>query len=61
MQREYRKNILENVPPTTSVIQLTSFDGDEGDNAKVTYTIISGNENGEISMDSETRLGLRIV
>lgn len=47
-QREYEASIVSNLPvsPPSSVMQLTADDKDIGENAKILYTIVAGNEKG---------------
>ncbi|GIY08013.1 cadherin-87A [Caerostris extrusa] len=53
-QREYEASIVSNLPisPPSSVLQLTAEDRDIGENAKIPYSIISGNEKGRQPMYS---------
>ncbi|KFM79704.1 Cadherin-87A, partial [Stegodyphus mimosarum] len=55
-QREYEASVVSNLPvsPPTSVMQLTAEDKDIGDNAKILYSIISGNEKDVFGINPET-------
>ncbi|CAL1292837.1 unnamed protein product [Larinioides sclopetarius] len=55
-QREYEASIVSNLPisPPSSVLQLTADDRDIGENAKILYSIVSGNEKGVFDINQET-------
>ncbi|GFS53692.1 cadherin-87A [Trichonephila inaurata madagascariensis] len=55
-QREYEASIVSNLPisPPTSVLQLTAEDRDIGENAKILYSIVAGNEKGVFDINQET-------
>ncbi|GIZ01522.1 cadherin-87A [Caerostris extrusa] len=55
-QREYEASIVSNLPisPPSSVLQLTAEDRDIGENAKILYSIISGNEKGVFDINQES-------
>ncbi|XP_073775592.1 cadherin-23 isoform X3 [Danio rerio] len=51
LQNSYETSVLENIPRGTSILQVQATDADQGENGKVLYRILSGN-NGQFSMDS---------
>lgn len=53
-EKRYIVQIPENVPVNTKVIQVEATDKDEGNNAKVHYSIISGNIKGQFYIHSPT-------
>lgn len=53
-KKRYVVEILENVSVNTKVIQVEATDKDEGNNAKVHYSIISGNVKGQFYIHSPT-------
>ncbi|KAG8178249.1 hypothetical protein JTE90_000350 [Oedothorax gibbosus] len=55
-QREYEASIVANLPlsPPSSVMQLTAEDKDVGENAKIFYTIVAGNEKGVFDINQDT-------
>ncbi len=50
----YSLNVVENILPTSSIIQVFASDPDLGANSTLVYSIASGNENGHFSIDSST-------
>ncbi|XP_026001885.1 cadherin EGF LAG seven-pass G-type receptor 1 isoform X6 [Astatotilapia calliptera] len=53
-EKRYVVQVPENVPVNTKVIQVEATDRDEGNNAKVHYSIISGNVKGQFYIHSPT-------
>ncbi|XP_034019490.1 cadherin EGF LAG seven-pass G-type receptor 1 isoform X2 [Thalassophryne amazonica] len=53
-EKKYVVQIPENVAVNTKVIQVEATDKDEGNNAKVQYSIISGNVRGQFYIHSPT-------
>lgn len=53
-EKRYVVQVPENVPVNTKVIQVAATDRDEGNNAKVHYSIISGNVKGQFYIHSPT-------
>lgn len=53
-QAHYNANVTENVPVGTTVTQIMATDADATTNAKLTYSILSGNDNGAFAIDSST-------
>uniref|UniRef100_A0A8C3SRF0 Cadherin domain-containing protein n=2 Tax=Chelydra serpentina TaxID=8475 RepID=A0A8C3SRF0_CHESE len=51
---EYRIHVRENIPIGSHITMVTANDCDAGANAEVTYTIISGNDNGHFQLDEKT-------
>ncbi|XP_027722594.1 protocadherin-23 [Vombatus ursinus] len=51
---EYRAHVKESLPVGNQIVVVSAKDHDTGDNSKVTYTIISGNERGHFQVDGET-------
>uniref|UniRef100_A0A8C2GJV4 Cadherin-related 23 n=1 Tax=Cyprinus carpio TaxID=7962 RepID=A0A8C2GJV4_CYPCA len=51
LQNSYETSVLENIPRGTSILQVQATDADQGDNGRVLYRILSGN-NGQFTMDS---------
>lgn len=54
--QHYSARVFENSSVGSKVLQLDAFDLDEGDNAQLTYTIISGNGNVDFAVDAHTGL-----
>uniref|UniRef100_A0A3B5MKX5 Cadherin domain-containing protein n=1 Tax=Xiphophorus couchianus TaxID=32473 RepID=A0A3B5MKX5_9TELE len=52
-EKRYEVQVPENVAVNTKVIQVEATDKDEGNNAKVQYSIISGNIKGQFYINSE--------
>lgn len=50
--RQYAASVVENLPltPPAPILQLTAHDADTGLNAAIAYTIVSGNQLGNIIM-----------
>ncbi|XP_062317832.1 cadherin EGF LAG seven-pass G-type receptor 1-like [Osmerus eperlanus] len=53
-EKRYVVQVLENVAVNTKVVQVQATDKDEGNNAKVHYSIISGNVKGQFYIHSPT-------
>nr|XP_042894521.1 cadherin-87A [Parasteatoda tepidariorum] len=55
-QREYEASVVSNLPvsPPSTVLQLTADDKDIGENAKILYSIVSGNDKGVFDMNGES-------
>ncbi|KAL4624920.1 cadherin EGF LAG seven-pass G-type receptor 1 [Arapaima gigas] len=53
-EKRYVVQVPENVPVSTKVAQVEATDRDEGNNAKVHYSIISGNVKGQFYIHSPT-------
>uniref|UniRef100_A0A671QN41 Cadherin-23-like n=1 Tax=Sinocyclocheilus anshuiensis TaxID=1608454 RepID=A0A671QN41_9TELE len=51
LQNSYETSILENIPRGTSILQVQATDADQGENGRVLYRILSGN-NGQFNVDS---------
>ena len=49
--RNYSKNIRENTAANEEIITVQASDLDSGDNGKVTYSIVAGNNEGYFSID----------
>ncbi|XP_053189417.1 cadherin-23 isoform X2 [Scomber japonicus] len=63
LQNSYETSILESVPRGTSILQVQATDADQGENGRVLYRIITGNNN-LFSIDRQTGLvtrGLRAL
>ena len=50
--RNYSKNIRENTPTNEEIITVQASDEDSGEFGKVSYSIISGNDDGKFQIDS---------
>ncbi|XP_048389781.2 protocadherin-23 isoform X5 [Stegostoma tigrinum] len=48
---EYHAEVLENTPVKNKLVQVSAYDHDEGANADIKYSIISGNEKGYFRLD----------
>ncbi|XP_072333062.1 protocadherin Fat 4-like isoform X2 [Scyliorhinus torazame] len=57
----YSINIMENVPVGTSVLTLNVTDDDEGPNAALTFQIISGDRNGQFTVDRNAVLRVQKI
>ncbi|XP_048060461.1 cadherin-23 isoform X2 [Megalobrama amblycephala] len=51
LQNSYETSVLENIPRGTSILQVQATDADQGENGRVLYRILSGN-NGQFNVDS---------
>uniref|UniRef100_A0A671XMQ7 Cadherin-23 n=1 Tax=Sparus aurata TaxID=8175 RepID=A0A671XMQ7_SPAAU len=63
LQNSYETSILESVPRGTSILQVQTTDADQGENGRVLYRILTGNNN-LFSIDRQTGLvtrGLRAL
>ncbi|KAM9327300.1 cadherin-23 [Gastrophryne carolinensis] len=56
LKSSYEASVPENIPESRSIIQLEASDADEGDNGRVWYRIVSGNENNNFRIDVGTGL-----
>lgn len=56
LQRQYVANVLETLPVGSFIANLVAEDKDSGINAKLTYKILSGNNNDWFEINSETGL-----
>ncbi|XP_056465865.1 cadherin-23-like [Gadus chalcogrammus] len=64
LQNSYEASVLENVANGTSVLQVQATDADQGENGRVLYRILSGNNNRLFTMEQRTGLvsrGLRAL
>ena len=50
----FEGSISEDSTPYTYVLSLNASDTDKGENGRLTYTIISGNEKGHFALDADT-------
>ena len=50
--RNYSKNIGENTPTNEEIITVQASDADSGEFGKVSYSIVSGNDDGNFQIDS---------
>ncbi|XP_011304986.1 cadherin-87A [Fopius arisanus] len=55
-QHSYRASVAENlsINPPATILQVRAEDDDDDVNGKVSYTIVSGNEDGAFSLNEET-------
>lgn len=53
-EKEYLSKVEENTNPGTFVLQVFATDKDTGDNSKIQYTIVSGNEEGRFVINEAT-------
>jgi hypothetical protein len=53
-QPYYTTNVTENSPVGTTVTHITATDADATSNGKLTFSILSGNDNGAFAIDSST-------
>ncbi|XP_072352111.1 protocadherin-23 [Scyliorhinus torazame] len=51
---EYHIEVLESTPVKNKLIQVSAYDHDQGVNADIKYSIISGNEKEHFGLDSKT-------
>ncbi|KAM8924599.1 cadherin-23 [Pelodytes ibericus] len=58
LKSSYEATVPENVPVSSSIVQLEATDDDEGENGRVWYRIISGNRN-NFQIDVQTGLVMR--
>uniref|UniRef100_A0A3B3CED5 Cadherin-23 n=1 Tax=Oryzias melastigma TaxID=30732 RepID=A0A3B3CED5_ORYME len=58
LQNSYETSILETVPQGTSILQVQATDADQGENGRVLYRILSGNNN-LFSIDRQSGLVTR--
>ncbi|XP_063814850.1 cadherin-23 isoform X3 [Pseudophryne corroboree] len=56
LKSSYEATVPENVPVLSSIVQLEATDADEGDNGRVWYRIISGNDKNNFQIDVSTGL-----
>nr|XP_054605830.1 cadherin-23 isoform X1 [Nothobranchius furzeri] len=56
LQNTYETSVLETVPRGTSILQVQATDADQGENGRVLYRIISGNNNNQFNIDKQTGL-----
>ncbi|KAE8591215.1 hypothetical protein XENTR_v10018345 [Xenopus tropicalis] len=61
LKSSYEASVPENVPFSSSIVQLEATDADEGDNGLVWYRILSGNEKTNFRIDVNTGLIMRGV
>ncbi|XP_037533900.1 cadherin-23 [Nematolebias whitei] len=61
LQNSYETSILETVPQGTSILQVQATDADQGENGRVLYRILTGNNNNQFSIDRLTGLIARGV
>eukprot|EP00118_Oscarella_pearsei_P012437 m.91691 g.91691 ORF g.91691 m.91691 type:complete len:1711 (+) comp36705_c0_seq1:99-5231(+) len=54
IQKSYAANVSESAPIGTTVVQISAVDIDAGSNSKLTYSILSGNSQGQFGVDSGT-------
>ncbi|XP_033742322.1 LOW QUALITY PROTEIN: protocadherin Fat 4-like [Pecten maximus] len=52
----YSHTISENQPTVTSVIKVSAFDADDGENGRITYSIQGGDPNNNFTIDSVSGL-----
>ncbi|CAL8357458.1 unnamed protein product [Boreogadus saida] len=56
LQNSYEASVLENVANGTSVLQVQATDADQGENGRVLYRILSGNNNRLFTIEQRTGL-----
>ncbi|XP_051779861.1 cadherin-23 isoform X1 [Erpetoichthys calabaricus] len=56
LQNVYEASVIENIPESTSIVQVQATDADEGENGRVLYRILSGNNNNVFRIDGVTGL-----
>ncbi|XP_016520287.1 cadherin-23 [Poecilia formosa] len=61
LQNSYETSVLETVPIRTSILQVQATDADQGENGRVLYRIITGNNNNLFSIDRQSGLVTRGV
>ncbi|XP_043991850.1 cadherin-23 isoform X2 [Gambusia affinis] len=54
LQNSYETSVLETVPMGTSILQVQATDADEGENGRVLYRIITGNNNNLFSINRQS-------
>ncbi|XP_027861759.1 cadherin-23 isoform X4 [Xiphophorus couchianus] len=54
LQNSYETSILETVPIGTSILQVQATDADQGENGRVLYRIITGNNNNQFSINRQS-------
>ncbi|KAM4730337.1 cadherin-23 [Anableps anableps] len=59
LQNSYETSILETVARGTSILQVQATDADQGENGRVLYRIITGNNNNLFSIDRQSGLVTR--
>ncbi|KAL0964189.1 hypothetical protein UPYG_G00320520 [Umbra pygmaea] len=59
LQNNYETSVLENVPVDTRIIQVQATDADQGENGRVLYRIMSGNSEGQFSINQLSGLVTR--
>ncbi|XP_053548000.1 cadherin-23 [Bombina bombina] len=59
LKNSYEASVPENVPFSSSIVQLDATDDDEGDNGRVWYRIVSGNSRNNFRIDVSTGLIMR--
>ncbi|XP_008428317.1 cadherin-23 isoform X2 [Poecilia reticulata] len=59
LQNSYETSVLETVPIRTSILQVQATDADQGENGRVLYRIITGNNNNLFSIDRQSGLVTR--
>ena len=53
-QGRYKSDVVENGPPGLAVVQVSASDGDDGDNALVTYALRSNAKDNKFKIDAST-------
>ncbi|XP_075466716.1 cadherin-23 isoform X3 [Ascaphus truei] len=59
LKSSYEASVPENVPYSSSIMQLEATDADEGENGRVWYRIVSGNSKNNFRIDVSTGLVMR--